>query len=73
MGRIRETIKYYIVQLYYNTIYLHYMWKIEILKKKIDRSDSFEEGMSYFNKKAFRWIPKSYIKKLVNEKFSRIS
>lgn len=73
MEKIKETIKYYIVQIYYNTIYLHYMYNIEILKKKISRSDTIEEAMSYCNKKTFNWIPKSYKKKLVDEKFSRIS
>lgn len=49
MEKIKETIKYYIVLLYYNTIYLHYMYKVEHLIKGISRCRTREEAMHHSN------------------------
>lgn len=70
MEKIKETIKYYIVLLYYNTIYKHYMYKVELLIKDINNSKSREEAIEVSTRKRYSNISKSYKRKLINEKYS---
>lgn len=69
MGKIKETIKYYIVLLYYNTIYLKYMSVVELLIEDISNSIDRDHAISLSNRKIYRRISKSYKEKLINEKY----
>lgn len=70
MEKIKETIKYYIVLLYYNTIYKHYMYKVDLLIDDINNSSTKEIAIEVASKKRYNHIPQSYKEKLINEKYS---
>lgn len=72
MEKIKETIKYYIVLLYYNTIYLKYMSVVELLIEDIKNSVDRDHAISLSSRKIYRRISKSYKEKLINEKYKRM-
>lgn len=73
MEKIKETIKYYIVLLYYNTIYKHYMHNVELLIEGISRCRTRESAVAHSSIPLYKHISKSYKKKLIDEKFGRMS
>ena len=71
MKKIRETILYWIVNFYFNHIYLSYMYKVDLLKERISECESEEEAEAISSRKIYENIPTKYKNKLIYEKFSR--
>lgn len=71
MKKIRETILYWIVNFYFNHIYLSYMYKVDLLKERISECESEEEAEVISSHKIYWNIPTKYKNNLIHEKFSR--
>lgn len=69
--RIRETIKYYIVNWYSNTWFFNeVIYKMYLLENRLIKCRNREEAIRASNLNMFKWIPKSSKRKLIEERFN---
>lgn len=70
--RIRETIKYYIVNWYSNTWFFNnVIYKMYLLENHLSKCLTKEEAIRVSTLRTFRWIPKSSKRKLIEERFKQ--
>jgi len=71
LKRIKETILYYIVDWWYNSlIYCNYIIPILWFDKDLDKySCTKEEALNMMNKKKYKNVSKKYMINKINEKF----
>lgn len=66
---MKDYIIYYIVLLYYNTIYKYYMYKVDMLIDSIKDIDDIVTVLHIINKKTYKYIPKSFKYNIINNKY----
>lgn len=66
---MKDYIIYYIVLLYYNTIYKYYMYKVDMLIDSIKDIDDITTVLHIINKKTYKYIPKSFKYNIINNKY----
>lgn len=71
--RLIETLKYYLASWWLSSrLYTNIFGPCKIMVKLIDDSDNIESANNIINMKAFKYIPLSYKKKLIYNKYNKI-
>lgn len=68
---IKETFTYWVAVCWWNSwLYQHMVFPVEFLKKDIANSTSIAEAERMSKKRFYRYVSKSYKKRLIYEKFN---